>query len=100
MGRDWGVHTWKNKVLLEPGLGYSHPKEGGGAHDLPWPKVELVARLPPWCTPLCWLTRWFLLLQSFESWMHKWLLFEMAKNPKPEDPKAIPAEKGIRERGC
>lgn len=48
----------------------------------------------------CWLTRWFLLLQSFESWMHKWLLFEMAKNPKPEDRKAIPAEKGIREGGC
>ncbi|NXT20998.1 HG2A protein, partial [Syrrhaptes paradoxus] len=32
--------------------------------------------------------------KSFESWMHKWLLFEMAKNPKPEEPKAIPAEKG------
>uniref|UniRef100_A0A8B9M3B2 CD74 molecule n=1 Tax=Accipiter nisus TaxID=211598 RepID=A0A8B9M3B2_9AVES len=31
--------------------------------------------------------------KSFESWMHKWLLFEMAKNPKPEDRKAIPAEK-------
>lgn len=34
-------------------------------------------------------------MQSFESWMHKWLLFEMAKNPKSEDRKAIPAEKGI-----
>ncbi|NXI00051.1 HG2A protein, partial [Pachycephala philippinensis] len=32
--------------------------------------------------------------KSFESWMHKWLLFEMAKNPKSEDRKAIPAEKG------
>ncbi|XP_005053523.1 PREDICTED: HLA class II histocompatibility antigen gamma chain isoform X1 [Ficedula albicollis] len=31
--------------------------------------------------------------KSFESWMHKWLLFEMAKNPKSEDRKAIPAEK-------
>ncbi|KFO90652.1 HLA class II histocompatibility antigen gamma chain, partial [Buceros rhinoceros silvestris] len=31
--------------------------------------------------------------KSFESWMHKWLLFEMAKNPKPEEGhKAIPAE--------
>lgn len=45
-GRDWGVPTWKNKVLLEPGLGYSHPKEGGGAHNLPWPKLELAAWLP------------------------------------------------------
>ncbi|KFP75001.1 HLA class II histocompatibility antigen gamma chain, partial [Acanthisitta chloris] len=32
--------------------------------------------------------------KSFESWMHKWLLFEMAKNPKSEERKAIPAEKG------
>ncbi|NWR44450.1 HG2A protein, partial [Regulus satrapa] len=32
--------------------------------------------------------------KSFESWMHKWLLFEMAKNPQSEDRKAIPAEKG------
>ncbi|NXY85576.1 HG2A protein, partial [Alcedo cyanopectus] len=32
--------------------------------------------------------------KSFESWMHKWLLFEMAKNPKSEEHKAIPAEKG------
>ncbi|NXA99977.1 HG2A protein, partial [Cnemophilus loriae] len=32
--------------------------------------------------------------KSFESWMHKWLLFEMAKKPKSEDRKAIPAEKG------
>ncbi|NXC00025.1 HG2A protein, partial [Orthonyx spaldingii] len=32
--------------------------------------------------------------KSFESWMYKWLLFEMAKNPKSEDRKAIPAEKG------
>ncbi|NWI44253.1 HG2A protein, partial [Picathartes gymnocephalus] len=31
--------------------------------------------------------------KSFESWMHKWLLFEMAKNPKSGDRKAIPAEK-------
>ncbi|NXE79868.1 HG2A protein, partial [Cochlearius cochlearius] len=32
--------------------------------------------------------------KSFESWMHKWLLFEMAKNPKPEH-KAIPVEKAM-----
>ncbi|NXC68492.1 HG2A protein, partial [Anhinga anhinga] len=32
--------------------------------------------------------------KSFESWMHKWLLFEMAKNSKPEKRKAIPAVKG------
>ncbi|NXG78321.1 HG2A protein, partial [Baryphthengus martii] len=32
--------------------------------------------------------------KSFESWMHKWLLFEMAKNPKSEERKTIPAEKG------
>ncbi|NWT58004.1 HG2A protein, partial [Erythrocercus mccallii] len=32
--------------------------------------------------------------KSFESWMHKWLLFEMAKNAKSEDHKATPAEKG------
>ncbi|XP_064314551.1 HLA class II histocompatibility antigen gamma chain isoform X3 [Phalacrocorax carbo] len=32
--------------------------------------------------------------KSFESWMHKWLLFEMAKNSKPEERKPIPAEKG------
>ncbi|XP_068265028.1 HLA class II histocompatibility antigen gamma chain isoform X2 [Nyctibius grandis] len=31
--------------------------------------------------------------KSFESWMHKWLLFEMAKNPQPAERKAIPAEK-------
>ncbi|XP_014803639.1 PREDICTED: HLA class II histocompatibility antigen gamma chain isoform X5 [Calidris pugnax] len=31
--------------------------------------------------------------KAFESWMHKWLLFEMAKNPKVEEHKAIPAEK-------
>uniref|UniRef100_A0A8D0F4E7 CD74 molecule n=1 Tax=Strix occidentalis caurina TaxID=311401 RepID=A0A8D0F4E7_STROC len=31
--------------------------------------------------------------KSFESWMHKWLLFEMAKNPKEQDQKAIPAQK-------
>lgn len=31
--------------------------------------------------------------------MHKWLLFEMAKNPKPEEPKAVPAAKGIRRTG-
>ncbi|NXU47803.1 HG2A protein, partial [Turnix velox] len=35
--------------------------------------------------------------QSFESWMHKWLLFEMAKNPKSEEHKAIPALKGNRD---
>uniref|UniRef100_A0A8D0F5I4 CD74 molecule n=1 Tax=Strix occidentalis caurina TaxID=311401 RepID=A0A8D0F5I4_STROC len=34
--------------------------------------------------------------KSFESWMHKWLLFEMAKNPKEQDQKAIPAQKGNR----
>ncbi|NXU34609.1 HG2A protein, partial [Drymodes brunneopygia] len=32
--------------------------------------------------------------KSFESWMHKWLLFDMVKNPKLDDRKAIPAEKG------
>ncbi|NWV74175.1 HG2A protein, partial [Dasyornis broadbenti] len=32
--------------------------------------------------------------KSFESWLDKWLLFQMAKNPKSEEPKAIPAEKG------
>ncbi|XP_063269297.1 HLA class II histocompatibility antigen gamma chain isoform X2 [Prinia subflava] len=32
--------------------------------------------------------------KSFESWMHKWLLFEMAKNANSEERKAIPAEKG------
>ncbi|NWS67268.1 HG2A protein, partial [Crotophaga sulcirostris] len=39
--------------------------------------------------------------KSFESWMYKWLLFEMAKNPKPEEDKEvsvkrkeIPAQKG------
>lgn len=100
LGRDWGVPTWKNKVLLEPGLSYLHPKGGGGAHDLPWPRLELGAWLPRRAPPLPRLTCWFPLLQSFESWMHKWLLFEMAKNPKPEDRKAIPAEKGIRDGGC
>ncbi|NXS13539.1 HG2A protein, partial [Neodrepanis coruscans] len=32
--------------------------------------------------------------KSFESWLHKWLLFEMAKNPKSDERKAIPATKG------
>ncbi|KAL9836749.1 HLA class II histocompatibility antigen gamma chain isoform 2-T2 [Geothlypis trichas] len=32
--------------------------------------------------------------KSFESWMHKWLLFLMANNPQSEDRKTIPAEKG------
>ncbi|XP_039934167.1 HLA class II histocompatibility antigen gamma chain isoform X1 [Hirundo rustica] len=31
--------------------------------------------------------------KSFESWMHKWLLFEMAKNAESEERKTIPAEK-------
>ncbi|KAM3664557.1 HLA class II histocompatibility antigen gamma chain isoform X1 [Ammospiza nelsoni] len=31
--------------------------------------------------------------KSFESWMHKWLLFLMANNPQAEDRKTIPAEK-------
>ncbi|XP_075571287.1 HLA class II histocompatibility antigen gamma chain isoform X2 [Pelecanus crispus] len=31
--------------------------------------------------------------KSFESWMHKWLLFEMAKSPKQEERKAVPAKK-------
>lgn len=31
--------------------------------------------------------------------MHKWLLFEMAKSPKPDERKAIPAEKGNRGGG-
>ncbi|NXO56864.1 HG2A protein, partial [Aramus guarauna] len=38
--------------------------------------------------------------KSFESWMHKWLLFETAKNPKQEDRKTIPAEKGTRDGGA
>ncbi|XP_051649860.1 HLA class II histocompatibility antigen gamma chain isoform X4 [Manacus candei] len=33
-------------------------------------------------------------LKSMESWMYNWLLFEMAKNPKSEENKAIPATKG------
>ncbi|XP_053935489.1 HLA class II histocompatibility antigen gamma chain isoform X1 [Cuculus canorus] len=28
--------------------------------------------------------------KALESWLHKWLLFEMAKNPKPEEDKAVP----------
>ncbi|NWS13013.1 HG2A protein, partial [Pachyramphus minor] len=32
--------------------------------------------------------------KSFESWMHKWLLFQMAKNPESPESKAIPATKG------
>ncbi|XP_030085033.1 HLA class II histocompatibility antigen gamma chain isoform X1 [Serinus canaria] len=31
--------------------------------------------------------------KSFESWMHKWLLFGMANNPMSENRKTIPAEK-------
>ncbi|KFP91892.1 HLA class II histocompatibility antigen gamma chain, partial [Apaloderma vittatum] len=31
--------------------------------------------------------------KSFESWMHKWLLFESAKNLEQEAPKVIPAAK-------
>ncbi|KAF2978916.1 hypothetical protein EK904_008757, partial [Melospiza melodia maxima] len=31
--------------------------------------------------------------KSFESWMHKWLLFLMANNAQAEDRKTIPAEK-------
>ncbi|XP_067161154.1 HLA class II histocompatibility antigen gamma chain isoform X1 [Apteryx mantelli] len=31
--------------------------------------------------------------KSFESWMHKWLLFELAKTPQKDEKKAIPAEK-------
>ncbi|NXI94918.1 HG2A protein, partial [Psophia crepitans] len=34
--------------------------------------------------------------KAFESWMQKWLLFEMAKNPKQEERKAIPPEKGVQ----
>uniref|UniRef100_A0A8V0YKP1 CD74 molecule n=1 Tax=Gallus gallus TaxID=9031 RepID=A0A8V0YKP1_CHICK len=30
---------------------------------------------------------------DFETWMHKWLLFEMAKGPKMEEQNTIPAEK-------
>lgn len=99
LGRDWGGPTWKNKVLLEPGLGYSHPREAGDAFLA---QAGAYASAAPCCTPtLCQLMCWFPLLQSFESWMHKWLLFEMAKNPKPKDGhKAIPAEQGIRGGGC
>lgn len=73
-------------------------------------EVVLLATLPgpgwssepgsPMVHPPSPLTHWLPTLQAFESWMHKWLLFEMAKNPKPEDRKMIPAEKGIRDRGC
>ncbi|NXL42189.1 HG2A protein, partial [Podilymbus podiceps] len=38
--------------------------------------------------------------KSFESWMHKWLLFEMAKSPKPEERKAIPAVKAPVPMSC
>ncbi|KAM8799097.1 HLA class II histocompatibility antigen gamma chain [Eudromia elegans] len=31
--------------------------------------------------------------KAFESWMHKWLLFELAKNPQKNEKKVIPAEK-------
>lgn len=31
--------------------------------------------------------------KSFESWMHKWLLFEMAKNTKPKGRKTTAAKK-------
>ncbi|POI31410.1 hypothetical protein CIB84_004838 [Bambusicola thoracicus] len=31
--------------------------------------------------------------QDFETWMHKWLLFEMAKGPKVEEQNTVPAEK-------
>ncbi|XP_061859120.1 HLA class II histocompatibility antigen gamma chain isoform X3 [Colius striatus] len=31
--------------------------------------------------------------KSFESWMHKWVLFQMAQNSKPEEHKEIPALK-------
>lgn len=101
LGRDWdcGGPTRKNKVLLEPGLRYSHPREAAGAFLA---QAGAYGSAAPWCTPtLCRLTCWFPLLQSFESWMHKWLLFEMAKNPKLEQGhKAIPAEQGIRGGGC
>ncbi|XP_039339266.1 HLA class II histocompatibility antigen gamma chain isoform X2 [Mauremys reevesii] len=30
--------------------------------------------------------------QSFESWMHKWLLFEMAKTPQTAQPTEVPAD--------
>ncbi|NXA32263.1 HG2A protein, partial [Eudromia elegans] len=33
--------------------------------------------------------------KAFESWMHKWLLFELAKNPQKNEKKVIPAERGI-----
>lgn len=101
LGRDWDCSgpTRKNKVLLEPGLRYSHPREAAGAFLA---QAGAYGSAAPWCTPtLCRLTCWFPLLQSFESWMHKWLLFEMAKNPKLEQGhKAIPAEQGIRGGGC
>uniref|UniRef100_A0A8C6Z2U9 CD74 molecule n=1 Tax=Nothoprocta perdicaria TaxID=30464 RepID=A0A8C6Z2U9_NOTPE len=31
--------------------------------------------------------------KSFESWMHKWLLFELAKKPQKNERKVIPAQK-------
>ncbi|KFO96390.1 HLA class II histocompatibility antigen gamma chain, partial [Calypte anna] len=33
--------------------------------------------------------------KAFESWMHKWLLFEMAKKPRLGDRKEIPAVKDV-----
>ncbi|XP_025903429.1 HLA class II histocompatibility antigen gamma chain isoform X2 [Nothoprocta perdicaria] len=33
--------------------------------------------------------------KSFESWMHKWLLFELAKKPQKNERKVIPAQKAV-----
>ncbi|XP_062443061.1 HLA class II histocompatibility antigen gamma chain isoform X2 [Rhea pennata] len=33
--------------------------------------------------------------KSFESWMHKWLLFQLAKNPQKDEKSAIPAERAM-----
>lgn len=92
------------------GLGYPHqdkqslalarlgmlPPQGRGWCSSPsLSKPEFMTWVPWGEVPPCPLTCWTLSLQAFESWMHKWLLFEMAKNTQSEDHKAIPAEKGI-----
>lgn len=74
-------------MLLLQGTGWCSPPSLS--------KPELMTWLPWGELPSCPLRCWTLSLQSFESWLHKWLLFEMAKNAKSEDQKAIPAEKGI-----
>lgn len=92
---DWQVsacHCHSNPALVRLGLLPAQSRRWCSPPCLS--KPELMTWLPWGELPLCPLMCWTLLLQSFESWMHKWLLFQMAKNPKSEDRKAIPAEKG------